>query len=182
MVTELLAIWVCGGARKVEPAEAELQAFYKENPQLFQAPEQAAIEYVVLDAGAAARDVAINEADLRNYYEQNAARLSGKEERRASHILVAVPKGASAEEKEKARAKAQELLAQVRKNPGSFAELAKKESQDPGSAAQGGDLDFFARGAMVKPFDDAVFAMRNKGDISEVVESDFGFHIIKRLQ
>ena len=164
---------------KVEPAEAELQAFYKENPQLFQAPEQAAIEYVVLDAGAAARDVAINEADLRNYYEQNAARLSGKEERRASHILVAVPKGASAEEKEKARAKAQELLAQLRKNPGSFAELAKKESQDPGSAAQGGDLDFFARGAMVKPFDDAVFAMRNKGDISEVVESDFGFHIIK---
>ena len=164
---------------KVEPAEAELQAFYKENPQLFQAPEQAAIEYVVLDAGAAARDVAINEADLRNYYEQNAARLSGKEERRASHILVAVPKGASAEEKEKARAKAQELLAQVRKNPGSFAELAKKESQDPGSAAQGGDLDFFARGAMVKPFDDAVFAMRNKGDISDVVESDFGFHVIK---
>lgn len=164
---------------KVEPTEAELQAFYKENPQLFQAPEQASIEYVVLDAGAAAQGVALNEAELRSYYDQNAPRLSGKEERRASHILIAVPQGAPAADKEKARAKAQELLAQVRKNPDSFAELAKKESQDPGSAAQGGDLDFFARGAMVKPFDDAVFALKNKGDISDVVESEFGFHIIK---
>lgn len=164
---------------KVEPADAELQAFYKDNPQLFQAPEQASIEYVVLDAAAAAQGVALNEADLRSYYDQNATRLSGKEERRASHILIAVPKGAPAADKDKARAKAQELLAQVRKNPDSFADVAKKESQDPGSAAQGGDLDFFARGAMVKAFEDAAFALKNKGDISDVVESDFGFHIIR---
>lgn len=164
---------------KVEPTEAELQAFYKENPQLFQAPEQANIEYVVLDAAAAAQGTALNEADLRSYYDQNATRLSGKEERRASHILLAVPKTAPAADRDKARAKAQELLAQVKKNPDSFAEVAKKESQDPGSAAQGGDLDFFARGAMVKPFEDAVFALQNKGDISGVVESDFGFHIIR---
>lgn len=164
---------------KVEPTEAELQAFYKENPQLFQAPEQASIEYVVLDAAAAAQGTALNEADLRSYYDQNATRLSGKEERRASHILLAVPKTAPAAARDKARAKAQELLAQVKKNPDSFAEVAKKESQDPGSAAQGGDLDFFARGAMVKPFEDAVFALQNKGDISDVVESDFGFHIIR---
>jgi peptidyl-prolyl cis-trans isomerase D len=66
----------------------------------------------------------------------------------------------------------------VRKSPDSFAEVAKKNSQDTGSAANGGDLDFFARGSMVKPFEDAAFAMK-KGDISEVVESDFGYHIIK---
>jgi uncharacterized membrane-anchored protein YhcB (DUF1043 family) len=85
---------------------------------------------------------------------------------------------APAADREKAKARAQELLAQVRKAPDSFADLAKKNSQDPGSATNGGDLDFFARGAMVKPFEDAAFAMK-KGDISDVVESDFGFHIIK---
>jgi peptidyl-prolyl cis-trans isomerase D len=165
---------------KVEPTEAELQAFYKDNGQLFQAPEQASIEYVVLDLATVEKGVAVNEADLKTYYEQNAARLAGKpEERRASHILVTVNQGASPEDKAKARAKAEELLAQVRKNPDSFAEVAKKNSQDPGSAAQGGDLDFFARGAMTKPFEDAVFAMKNKGDISELVESEFGYHIIR---
>ncbi|MBC5785838.1 SurA N-terminal domain-containing protein [Ramlibacter sp. USB13] len=165
---------------KVEPTDAELQAFYKDNAKLFQAPEQANIEYVVLDLATVEKGVTVNEADLKTYYEQNASRLAGKpEERRASHILVTVAKGASAEDKAKAKAKAEELLAQVRKSPDSFAEVAKKNSQDPGSAAQGGDLDFFARGAMTKPFEDAVFAMKNKGDISDVVESEFGYHIIR---
>ena len=165
---------------KVEPTDAELQDYYKQNPQLFQAPEQASIEYVVLDAAAVQGGITVNEADLKGYYEQNAARLGGgSDERRASHILVAVPKGAPDAEKQKARARAQELLAQVRKNPASFAEVAKANSQDPGSAARGGDLDFFARGAMVKAFEDAAFALKNKGDISDVVESEFGFHIIQ---
>src|SRR5665811_1597038 len=122
--------------------------------------------------------ISTNEADLKTYYEQNAARLSGKEERRASHILINAPKNAPAADRQKARARAQELLQEVRKAPESFADVAKKNSQDTGSAANGGDLDFFARGAMVKPFEDAVFAMK-KGDISEVVESDFGYHIIQ---
>lgn len=164
---------------KVQPTDAELQAFYKDNGQMFQAPEQANIEYVVLDLSAVQGGIAINPADLKTYYEQNAARLAGKEERRASHILVAVNKGAPEADKQKARAKAEELLAQVRKNPESFAAVAKANSQDPGSAPQGGDLDFFARGAMTKPFEDAAFALKNKGDISDIVESEFGFHIIR---
>jgi peptidyl-prolyl cis-trans isomerase D len=165
---------------KVEPTDADLQAFYKDNAKLFQAPEQANIEYVVLDLATVEKTVTVNEADLKTYFEQNAARLAGKpEERRASHILIAVAKNATPEQKAKAKAKAEEILAQVRKNPDSFADIAKKESQDPGSAAQGGDLDYFARGAMTKPFEDAAFALKNKGDISGVVESEFGFHIIK---
>ena len=164
---------------KVEPSDAELEAFYKANAKLFQAPEQANVEWVMLDLAAVSKGIAVNEADLKTYYEQNAIRLGGAEERRASHILVAVPKGAPAADKEKAKAKAEELLAQVKKNPDSFAEVAKKNSQDPGSAPQGGDLDFFARGAMTKPFEDAAFALKEKGDISPVVESDFGFHIIR---
>ncbi|MDB5744032.1 MAG: PpiC-type peptidyl-prolyl cis-trans isomerase [Polaromonas sp.] len=165
-------------AAKLSPTDADLEQFYKANEKLFQAPEQASIEYVMLDLDIVKKGIAVNEADLKTYYEQNAQKLSGAEERRASHILIATPKTASAEEREKAKVKAEELLAVVKKSPESFAEVARKNSQDPGSAPNGGDLDFFARGAMVKPFEDAAFGMK-KGEISEVVASDFGYHIIK---
>jgi len=165
-------------AIKVNPSEAELQSFYKANEALFRAPEQAKVEYVVLDIESVKKSITIPEADARSYYEQNVARLSGKEERRASHILISAPKDASDQDKAKARAMADSLLKAVRAKPESFADVAKKNSQDPGSATKGGDLDFFARGAMVKPFEDAVFAMK-KGDISDVVTSDFGYHIIR---
>ncbi|WP_296490306.1 SurA N-terminal domain-containing protein [Rhodoferax sp.] len=165
-------------AAKVTPTEAELEAFYKSNQALFQAPEQAQIEYVVLDLEAVKKSIQIPEADLKSYYEQNALRLSGVEERRASHILINAPKDAAEADRQKARLRAEELLKTVRANPANFAEIASKNSQDQGSAAKGGDLDFFARGAMVKPFEDAAFAMQ-KGAISELVESDFGFHIIQ---
>ena len=163
---------------KVNPADADIEAFYKANQAMFQAPEQASIEYVVLDLESIKKSISVNEADLKTYYEQNVARLSGNEERRASHILINAAKDAPAADRQKAKARAQELLAEVRKAPDSFAELAKKNSQDGGSAPKGGDLDFFARGAMVKPFEEAVYAMK-KGDVSELVESDFGYHIIK---
>lgn len=165
-------------AAKLSPTDGDLEQFYKANEKLFQAPEQATVEYLVLDADSLKKSIVISDADLKTYYEQNAQRLSTPEERRASHILIASPKTAPAAERAKAAAKAAELLAQVRKAPDTFADVARKNSQDPGSAANGGDLDFFARGSMVKPFEDAAFAMK-KGDISDVVESDFGYHIIK---
>ena len=165
-------------AAKINPSDAELEAFYKGNAQLFQAPEQATIEYLVLDLDAIKKSLTVNEQDLKTYYEQNAARIASQEERRASHILIAAGKTAAAADREKAKAKADELLAAAKKAPDSFAELARKNSQDPGSAPNGGDLDFFARGAMTKPFEDAAFALK-KGDISGVVETEFGYHIIK---
>jgi peptidyl-prolyl cis-trans isomerase D len=165
-------------ASRVNPTDAELEAFYKANAAMFQAPEQANVEYLVLDLDTVRKTVSINEQDLKTYYEQNASRLGGQEERRASHILIAAPKGAPAAEREKAKAKAEELLAAVKKAPDSFADVAKKNSQDPGSAANGGDLDFFTRGAMTKAFEDAAFALK-KGEISPVVETEFGYHIIK---
>ena len=165
-------------AARVTLTDADLEAFYKSNQALFQAPEQASIEYVVLDLDTVKNSITLNPQDVKTYYDQNAARLSGQEERRASHILIAVPKGASTAEREKAKARAEELLAMVKKAPDSFADVARKDSQDPGSAAKGGDLDFFTRDAMVKPFADAVFAMK-KGDISDVVETEYGYHIIK---
>ena len=165
-------------AAKLNPTDAELEQFYKSNEKLFQASEQASIEYVLLDLEAIKKGISVNEADLKTYFEQNLQRLSSAEERRASHILIATPSSAPVAEREKAKVKAEELLALVKKTPETFAEVARKNSQDPGSAPSGGDLDFFARGAMVKPFEDAAFAMK-KGDVSDVIASDFGYHIIK---
>ena len=162
---------------KVNPSSAELEAFYQAHTANFQQPDEAVVEYVMLDLEAVSASLSLSEDDLRTYYKENLDRLGGKEERRASHILLNATKDMPVAERDKAKARAQELLAQVRKNPSNFAEIAKKESQDSGSAPTGGDLGFFARGAMVKPFEDAAFAL-NKGDVSDVVESDFGYHII----
>lgn len=163
---------------KVSPTAADLEAFHKAHSELFQAPEEASVEYVVLDLDAVMKSVVVNEADLRTYYEQNAAAMAGQEQRRASHILINASKDASAADKQKAKSKAEELQQAAKKAPATFAELARKNSQDTGSAANGGDLDYFARGAMVKSFEDAAFAMK-VGEISDVVESEFGYHVIK---
>ncbi len=167
-------------AAKVNPSEADIEKYYKDpaNAAQFQAPEQASIEYAVLDLEALKKGITVPEEELRKYYDSNAKRFTALEERRASHILIKAEKTAPAAEREKAKAKAVELLAQVTKTPAAFAEIARKNSDDPGSAAQGGDLDFFARGAMVKPFEDSAFALK-AGEMSGVVESDFGFHIIQ---
>jgi len=165
---------------KINPSDAELEASYKDpaNAAKFQLPESAQIQYIVLDVDALKKDVSFTEEDLRKYYQENASRYGVPEERRASHILIKVDRNAPAAERAKAKAKADELLAQVRKNPASFAEVAKKNSQDEGSAVNGGDLDFFGRGAMVKEFDAAVYAMK-QGEISNLVETDYGYHIIQ---
>ena len=163
---------------RLSPSDADLEQFYKSNEKLFQADEQANIEYVLLDVETIKKGMTVAEADLKAYYDQNAQRLSGTEERRASHILLAAPKSAPEADRQKAKAAAAELLAQIKKTPDSFAELARKNSQDPGSAPAGGDLDFFPRGAMVKPFADAAFSMK-KGDVSDIVETEFGYHLIK---
>ena len=163
---------------KVTVSDADLQTYYEKNKAKYQSMESADIEYLVLDIETLRQSVTLNEQDLKSYYEQNLQRLSSKEERRASHILITAAKDAPEAEKKVARAKAEELLKSVKAKPASFAEVARKNSQDPGSALKGGDLDFFGRGAMVKVFEDAVFSMK-KSDISDLVESEFGYHIIQ---
>jgi peptidyl-prolyl cis-trans isomerase D len=165
---------------KVSPSDADIDKFYKDpaNAAQFQAPEAADIEYLVLDVDALKKSVAVPEDDLKKYYTENQSRYSVPEERRARHILVKADKNAPADVKAKARAKAESLLAELKKNPAAFAELAKKNSDDPGSAERGGDLDFFGRGAMTGPFDEAVFSMK-PGQLSGIVETDYGYHIIE---
>ncbi|WKB53817.1 SurA N-terminal domain-containing protein [Eleftheria terrae] len=165
---------------QAKPTDADLQAYYKDpaNATQFQSPERAKVEYVVLDLESLKKDVTLQEADLRKYYDENIKRYGTPEERRASHILVKVPEGASPEQRAAAKAKAEQLLAQVKAQPDTFADVAKKNSEDTGSAVNGGDLEFFGPGAMVKPFNDTVFAMK-KGEISPLVETEFGYHIIR---
>ena len=161
----------------INPSDAELEAFYQSQAPTFKAPEQADIEYVMLDLETISKTINVTEAEVRKFYDDNSVRFTSPEERRASHILIKADKDASSAAKAKAKARAEELLAQARKNASGFADLARKNSQDDGSAARGGDLDFFARGAMVKPFEDKAFALK-QGEISDVFETDFGYHFL----
>ena len=160
---------------KVKLADGAAQKFYDENAAQFDTPEQARAEYVVLSMETIGAALAVSETEVKEWYEGHKERYQQPEERRASHILIAA---ADKAEKAKAKAKAEALLANIQKAPATFADLARKNSQDPGSAAKGGDLGFFGRGMMVKPFEDAVYKLK-EGEISALVESDFGFHIIQ---
>ena len=162
----------------LKASDAELAAYHKAHEAQFRAAEQATIEYAVLDLDTLNAGISVTDDDLRKYYGENVSRYTAAEERRASHILINVAKDAPAAERSQGKAKAEGLLAELRKNPAAFAELAKKNSGDTASAERGGDLDFFSRGAMVKPFEDAAFAMK-PGEISNLVATDFGFHIIR---
>ena len=164
--------------KSVKVSDDDVKAFYDKNPKAFETPEVAKVDYILLTQDAIAGQVKVDPAEVKQAYEANAKQYTTSEERQASHILIAVKKDASDAEKAKAKQKATELAEKARAKPDSFAELAKANSQDPGSAAQGGDLGSFARGAMVKPFEDAVFAAK-VGDIVGPVQTDFGYHVIK---
>ncbi len=159
---------------KVKLADDAAKKFYDENSKQFETPEQARAEYVVLSMDAIASQLAVTDAEIKSWYDGHKAQYGVPEERRASHILI----GSEKVGKDKAKAKAEDVLKEIRSNPANFADLAKKNSDDPGSAAKGGDLGYFGRGMMVKPFEDTTFALK-EGEISGLVESDYGFHIIK---
>ena len=162
-------------ANKVKIDESAIQKFYDENKNRFEVPERVKAEYVVLSLDALLTQVKVSDAEVKTWYDGHQDRYQEPEERRASHVLISSDGDAG---KEKAKAKAEEVLKDIQKNPSRFAELAKQHSQDPGSAQKGGDLGYFGRGMMVKPFEDAVFRQK-EGEISGLVESDFGYHIIK---
>ncbi|MDR5811716.1 SurA N-terminal domain-containing protein [Caballeronia sp. LZ019] len=167
-------------ATKVQPTDAQLHAYYDAHRNDFATPETATIQYLVLSPSTLAAASKPSDADLKKYYDDNIQRYRTEGQVRASHILVNAPKDASAADKAKAKQKAESLLAQVKAHPDQFAEVAQKNSDDPGSASKGGDLGYFARGQIAggKAFDDAAFSLK-KGEVSEIVESDFGYHIIQ---
>jgi peptidyl-prolyl cis-trans isomerase D len=150
---------------QVKIDDAQVKAHYDANQADYRTPERVRAEYVVLSAEALARQEPPTEAEIKAAYESRASQYRVEEQRRASHILV------------KSKEEAEKLLAELKKNPGRFAELAKKQSQDPGSAEKGGDLGWFGRGMMVKPFEETVFELAQNE--MQVVESEFGFHVVR---
>ena len=159
------------------PADA-VQKYYESNRKQFELPDQLRAEFLVLSRDALVAQTIVSDDEIKAYYQSHVDRYRVGETRRASHILIPVAKNASEADHKVARAKADELLAKLKANSGDFAKLAREHSQDTISAAKGGDLDWFGRGAMVKAFEDAAFALK-EGQTSDIVRSDFGFHIIR---
>ena len=175
-----LAFRTADYAAKVQPTDAQLTSYYNAHRDEFATPESATIQYVVMSPATLSAAIKPSDADLKKYYDDNIARFKTQAEVRASHILIVAPKDASAADQAKAKQQADALLAQVKAHPDQFAAIAQKESQDPGSAAKGGDLGYFSRGMIAggQAFDDAAFGLK-KGEISGVVHTDFGYHIIE---
>jgi peptidyl-prolyl cis-trans isomerase D len=170
-------------AAKVQPTDAQINAYYDAHKQSFATPETATIQYLVYSPAIAAASAQPSDADVKKFYDDNATRFRTDAQVRVSHIFIAAAKDASAADKQAAKAKAEQLLADVNAHPDQFAQIAEKQSQDAPSAAKGGDLGFVTRGSTAggPAFDDAAFALK-QGEVSKVVESDLGFHILKATE
>lgn len=163
---------------QVKVTDEMVKAYYDKNAALFTVPEQVKAEYVVFDADAVAGQVQVSDAEITDYYNKNLKAYTTPEQRTASHILINLARDAKPADQAAAKAKAESVLAEVRKNPANFAEIARAQSQDPGSAASGGDLGVVEKGAFVKSVEDAIYALK-EGETSGLVQSEFGYHIIK---
>ena len=160
-------------AASVELSDEEVQAFYDENISRFDTQEKVNLAYVTLAVEDLKADVSVSEEEIEQEYQDNIALYKTTEERRVSHILIEF-----GDDKGAAREKAESLLAEVEQGA-DFAELAEANSADTFSAENGGDLDFITAGMMDPSFDEAAFAISNVGETSEVIETEFGYHIIK---
>jgi len=152
---------------RVKPDEAALKAFYESHLADYKLPERVRAEFVLLSTDALAQGEGATEAEIKAAYDAKAATMGVPEQRRSSHILLAT------------KDEAEKIAAEARKNPQGFAELAKKHSQDTGSAANGGDLGLNARGTLAsKALEDAIFSAK-PNDITPVVQTEFGFHVVR---
>jgi peptidyl-prolyl cis-trans isomerase D len=165
-------------AAQAQPTDAQVEAYYKAHAAAFFAPEQAKIEYLVLDAAALQPQVKADPNLVQEYYKQNAKLYTTPEERSASYILAKVAPNASAADVAKAKALAESQLAEVKKNPAGFSDFAKKIPQD-GGPLEGGDLDFMRKGALGVPALDAALFSMKQGDISDIIRIDSGFQVVK---
>ena len=152
-------------------SEAAISAYYDNNKQLFQYPEQVSVDYVLLDGSTLADQISVNQADIETYYDHHQSDYQRPERRKVAHILV---QG----ETDAAQQKAAAILAEL-KNGADFALLATEKSDDSYSAKNKGELDWFERGVMDPAFDDAAFLLTKEAPLSELVKSQFGYHIIK---
>ncbi|HAD03448.1 MAG: hypothetical protein A2091_02400 [Desulfuromonadales bacterium GWD2_61_12] len=160
---------------RIEPAP--LQSYFAANVEKFRLPQMASLRYITFDPARYRGEVVLAEDEIKRYYDRNLDRFEIPEQVKAAHILIRTPQGADAKLKEQKRAEAAKILAAIKAGK-DFAAAARSLSEDPGSAGTGGDLGSFTRGTMVGPFEEAAFALK-VGEVSDIVETTFGFHIIK---
>lgn len=168
-------------AGQVKVTEDMVKAYYDKNTTMFTVPEHVKAEYVVFNADAVAKQVTVTDAEIADVYNKSPDRFATKEERTVSHILINSPKSAKPADAAAAKAKAEAVLAEVRKAPADFAKIAKAQSQDTGSAEMGGELGSFQKGVksdLPTAVDAAVFQLK-EGDVSDLVQSEYGYHIVK---
>ncbi len=157
----------------VEVSEEEISSYYEENKARFMNLEKVKVDYVALSVEDIAKTIVVSEEDVKAYYDDNIQNYRTEEQRRISHILIEVE-----EDELKAKALAESLLVKI--NAGEdFSALAQTHSTDTFSGENGGDLDWLERGSMDDVFDEKAFALVNVGDVTDIVKTDFGFHIIK---
>jgi len=158
-------------------SDEEIKTYYDNFQQQFENPEQIKLAYLELSRADMAKAIEVDDEQINKFYKDNITQYSQPERRKASHILFILATDADEETKEKVKAEAQAVLDKI--NSGAdFSEMAKIHSKDPGSADNGGDLGFFGRNEMVPAFEESAFALKIN-EISPLVESSFGFHIIK---
>ena len=160
----------------IEVQESELEAWYQEAGKRYQTAEMVQLTYLPFTYEESSGKVIIEEADIKGYYDQHLTEYQIPEKRHARHILFKATEGDSDDINQQQRLKAEEIL-DLARNGEDFATLAIEHSEGP-SGPSGGELGTFEQGRMVKPFDDAVFSMK-QGEISDVVKTEFGYHIIK---
>ena len=157
----------------VTASDTEVSSYFEAHKDSFKIPEKRKIRYLLVDMDAIRAKIVVSQADIERAYNENITQYETPEQIRASHILLKTEGKDDAEVK----ARAEAILKQA-KAGADFAELAKKNSEDEGTAPKGGDLDFFGRGKMVPEFDQAAFALK-PGEISDLVKTQYGYHIIK---
>jgi len=165
-------------AKDIKVDEKEVKDYYQKHKKEFEVPDKVQVSYILISPDEFKDKVKINEKRLKDYYEEHPDEFEVEEERRASHILISVPPNAGEKVKEETRKKIEEIRNKLKKGA-SFSELARKYSDDEVSAKKGGDLGFFTYSAMTSNFSKAVFSLKKVGDISDIVETPYGFHIIK---
>jgi peptidyl-prolyl cis-trans isomerase D len=165
---------------KIAPAEADIKAYYEQNKAKFQIPEKRVVRYALLDLTQLRQNTVVTDDELKVVYQQNIQQFQVPNRVHVEHILLMTVGGKTDAEVAEIKKKAEDILAQAKKKGANFEDLAKKYSEDPGSKAKGGDLGWLVQGQTVPEFEKAAFSL-NKGEISDLIKTQYGFHIIKVL-
>jgi peptidyl-prolyl cis-trans isomerase D len=162
---------------KIDLSDPALKKVYEQSKSSFIQPDQVKIKFIIYSAAGIVPNVKVSDKEVADYFTSNINRYQADQQRRAKHILFTVGNNMTEEEVDKIKTTALSVLKKVKKNPKAFEKNAEQFSQDAESAKNGGDLGFFSRGDMTKAFDDKVFSM-NKNQISDLIQTEFGYHII----